>query len=278
LSLQRSGFTGSAFVRATSEVFRRTGTVAAAPSCGSIVYSLLFSQLDRAKPRKTGLAADVPLFFIVINNGRGTGVHPCDETGHRAPRVPDPSRFQIKFANNTARSPKHAGMKPNTLRDDQATGRMSGRVAADVQQEEPAPVSKMNGSCLCGSIRYACDAEPLLTAVCHCPRCQKQTGTSFSVLVAVPKGSLRIEGATLKTFDDVGESGLPVRRRFCGKCGSPIASYLEAMPTLAFVKAGTLENTSWLNPTMEVWCETAQPWIEIDLTREHADRNPPLAA
>ena len=42
--------------------------------------------------------------------------------------------------------------------------------------------------------------------------------------------------------------------------------------------AGTLENTSWLNPTMEVWCETAQPWIEIDLTREHADRNPPLAA
>jgi hypothetical protein len=145
------------------------------------------------------------------------------------------------------------------------------------KQQEPASVSKMDGSCLCGG-KYRCDAEPLLTAVCHCPHCQKQTGTSFSVLVAVPKDSLRIEGQALKTFDDVGESGLPVRRRFCGKCGSPIASYLEAMPTLAFVKAGTLENTSWLNPTMEVWCETAQPWIEIDLTREHADRNPPLAA
>src|SRR3954467_4758785 len=76
-------------------------------------------------------------------------------------------------------------------------------------------VSKMNGSCLCGSIRYTCNAEPLLTAVCHCPHCQKQSGTSFS-----PKDSLVIAGQTLKTFEDVGESGLPVRRQFCGKCGS----------------------------------------------------------
>ena len=84
------------------------------------------------------------------------------------------------------------------------------------------------------------------------------------MIVAVPKDSLTIAGQTLKTFDDVGESGLPVLRRFCGKCGSPIVSHVEAMPDLAFIKAGTLENTSWLNPTMEVWCETAQPWIDID--------------
>ena len=98
------------------------------------------------------------------------------------------------------------------------------------------------------------------------------------MIVAVPKDSLTIAGQTLKTFDDVGESGLPVLRRFCGKCGSPIVSHVEAMPDLAFIKAGTLANTSWLNPTMEVWCETAQPWIDIDGTRQHAERNPPLAA
>jgi len=139
-------------------------------------------------------------------------------------------------------------------------------------------MSKLNGSCLCGSIRYSCDAEPVLTAICHCPNCQKQTGTSFSLLVAVPKGSLKIEGQTLKTFDDVGESGLPVRRRFCGNCGSPIMSYLEAMPDLEFIKSGTLEDTSWLNPTMEVWVETAESWVKIDQSRKLANRNPPLAA
>src|SRR6476659_2784288 len=139
-------------------------------------------------------------------------------------------------------------------------------------------MSKLNGSCLCGSIRYSCDAEPVLTAICHCPNCQKQTGTSFSLLVAVPKASLKIEGQTLKTFDDVGESGLPVRRRFCGNCGSPIMSYLEAMPDLEFIKSGTLEDTSWLNPTMEVWVETAESWVKIDQSRKLANRNPPLAA
>ena len=45
------------------------------------------------------------------------------------------------------------------------------------------------------------------------------------------------------------------------------------MPDLAFIKAGTLKNTSWLNPTMECRCETAQPWIDIDGTRQHAERN-----
>ena len=53
---------------------------------------------------------------------------------------------------------------------------------------------------------------------------------------------------------------------------------VEAMPDLEFIKAGTLENTSWLKPTMEVWCETAQGWIEPDRSRQLAKRNPPLAA
>jgi hypothetical protein len=136
----------------------------------------------------------------------------------------------------------------------------------------------LNGGCLCGSIRYRCDAEPALTAICHCPHCQKQTSSSFSIVVAVPKGTLEIAGQTLKTFDDLGESGLPVRRKFCGSCGSPIVSILDAMPDLEFIKAGTLDDTSWLTPTMEVWCATAQPWVKIDQSRQLMDKNPPLAA
>ena len=47
------------------------------------------------------------------------------------------------------------------------------------------------GGCLCGGVRYASEAEPVLTALCHCRHCQKQTSSAFSVLVALPKGSLR---------------------------------------------------------------------------------------
>ncbi len=34
-------------------------------------------------------------------------------------------------------------------------------------------MSKIRGGCLCGAVRYSTDAEPLLTAVCHCKNCQR---------------------------------------------------------------------------------------------------------
>jgi hypothetical protein len=55
-------------------------------------------------------------------------------------------------------------------------------------------MSNIVGGCLCGSVSYEADAEPVLTALCHCKHCQKQTSSAFSVLVALPKGSLRFEG------------------------------------------------------------------------------------
>jgi hypothetical protein len=53
-----------------------------------------------------------------------------------------------------------------------------------------------------------------MTAICHCKHCQRQTGTAFSILVAIPKGSLVMEGAQPDTYEDIGDSGLPVLRWF----------------------------------------------------------------
>src|ERR671928_1595799 len=93
------------------------------------------------------------------------------------------------------------------------------------------------GGCLCGSVRYESEAEPVLTAACHCRHCQKQTSSAFSIFVVLPKGSLRIEGEPLAAFEDVGESGLPVFRRFCPKCGSGIVSEVCAMLDLEWCSA-----------------------------------------
>jgi hypothetical protein len=135
-------------------------------------------------------------------------------------------------------------------------------------------MSKLKGSCLCGAITYGCDADPVWTGLCHCLNCQKQSGAAFSINVAVPKASLKISGSALQVFNDAGDSGLPVQRLFCGNCGSSIASCPAAFPDLALIKAGTLEDTSWLDPTVEIWCETAQPWVEIDQSRRLVQRNP----
>jgi hypothetical protein len=121
-------------------------------------------------------------------------------------------------------------------------------------------MQQMVGGCLCGKVRYAAEADPVFTAVCHCKNCQKQAGTSSSVVVAIPASAFSVTGP-MKTFEDTGDSGKPVHRNFCPDCGSPITSVVDAMPGLTFIKAGTLDDPSWLKPTMEVYCDSAQPWI-----------------
>jgi hypothetical protein len=102
-------------------------------------------------------------------------------------------------------------------------------------------------------------------AVCHCTECQKQTGSTFSMIVAVPRDALKVEGDSLSSVTTVGtDSNQPVDRRFCGACGSPIVSLAEAAPQLAFIKAGTLNDKSWFEPQMHVWCDSAQPWVPLD--------------
>jgi hypothetical protein len=119
---------------------------------------------------------------------------------------------------------------------------------------------RMSGGCLCGKVKYTAEGDPVFTAVCHCKNCQKQAGTFSAVVVAVPAASFSMTGP-IKTFEDTGDSGKPVHRRFCSECGSPIISEVDVMPGLTFIKAGTLDDTSWLKPTMEVYCSSAQVWV-----------------
>ncbi len=116
------------------------------------------------------------------------------------------------------------------------------------------------GGCLCGAVRYVLKAEPLMTAVCHCTHCQRQSGGVFSTNLAIPDAAYVQTGET-KVFTDKGDSGKAVWRHFCGNCGSPILSKVEVMPGLALVKAGTLDDMSGLTPGIEVYTDHAAAWV-----------------
>ena len=71
-------------------------------------------------------------------------------------------------------------------------------------------------------------------------------------------------GNSLASFADRGDdSGQPVVRYFCRNCGSPIKSEVAAAPAMDFIKAGTLDDVSWLAPQLAVWCDSAQPWVQM---------------
>jgi len=124
--------------------------------------------------------------------------------------------------------------------------------------EIPAPIT---GRCLCGAVTYTASGAPMVQAVCHCTDCQRQTGNPFSVIVGVPEAAFAIEGETLSSFATVGEDhGGETSRSFCSNCGTPVFSRAAAMPELVFIKAGSLDDASWLQPAVEVWTRSEQPW------------------
>jgi len=126
---------------------------------------------------------------------------------------------------------------------------------------------QITGGCLCGKIRYSATADPVFTGVCHCRNCQKQSGTAFSIVVGVPAPSLSVQGE-MKTYHDKGDSGQAVERRFCPDCGSPILTEVAVMPGVAILKAGTLDDPSGLKPGMEIFCDSAQPWVQLGGTMQ----------
>jgi hypothetical protein len=135
-----------------------------------------------------------------------------------------------------------------------------------------ATSGRSHGRCLCGNISYSFSGTPLLTAICHCRHCQRQSGSAFSIVAAVPKADFELGGET-RVFMDVSDSGRPVARHFCPECGSPILSTIAPMPDMVLIKAGTLDTVAELTPSIEVFCEYALPFQPRMAGTERHDRS-----
>jgi hypothetical protein len=133
---------------------------------------------------------------------------------------------------------------------------------------------KLEGGCLCGKVRYSADAEPAFVGVCHCKNCQKGTGTAFSLVVGLPKPALSVQGAT-KTFTGRGDSGKETYRRFCPECGTGLIDEAELLPEITMVLAGTLDDASWVKPAVEIYTDSAQPWVQLGGERQRFPKMPP---
>ena len=122
-----------------------------------------------------------------------------------------------------------------------------------------------SGGCLCGAVRYEMDNAPAVTGVCHCKNCQREAGSTFSTLAAVPRAEFRFTRGEPKLYEDKDtESGNAVARYFCGNCGSPIYSALPAQADTVYLKTGTLDDTSGFTPQFHAWCDSKQAWVQLE--------------
>ena len=77
-------------------------------------------------------------------------------------------------------------------------------------------MSSLQGSCLCGAVRFKLAQLPTEATACHCTQCRKQSGHFFAS-ANLPRSAVEISGAANITWYQSSEK---VRRGFCSKCGS----------------------------------------------------------
>ena len=132
------------------------------------------------------------------------------------------------------------------------------------------------GGCLCGAYRYEFNRDRVLSSFhCHCKDCRKTTGSGKSTIVLIPDDAVSTWG-NLKSYTVTGSQGAHVSRGFCDTCGSQVSSQVEEMPGLRMIKAGTLDDGTWLKVQSSCWGVTAQPWAPVDEDGAVFERNPEL--
>jgi len=117
----------------------------------------------------------------------------------------------------------------------------------------------LTGGCLCGAVRYEVTAQRLLVTACHCTTCQTRSGSAFAMTMIVPRGALGVTQGQPITREIPSASGRVSAHYYCDAC--LVRLYSEpAMPTISYVRPGTLDDRKWITPAAQIWTRSAQPW------------------
>ena len=125
------------------------------------------------------------------------------------------------------------------------------------------PISA-RGHCLCGHVRYEYDGPVGPANYCHCEDCRRCTGSAFNIGVRFEAARLRFVSGAPKGFTKRGDSGNELTRHFCPQCGSPIFTSSPRHPEFVYVKAGTLDDPTLVEPGSQIWVDSSVPWSRID--------------
>ena len=122
---------------------------------------------------------------------------------------------------------------------------------------------RIDGACHCGQIAFEAETDPESAAVCHCTDCQTMSGTAFRTVVTASPGSLRLTSGEPKTYVKTAESGNRRTMAFCANCGTQLwACNAGAEASRINLRAGTLRQREELPPRRQIWCRSAQPWLD----------------
>jgi hypothetical protein len=120
----------------------------------------------------------------------------------------------------------------------------------------------IDGQCHCGRVSYQARIDPQRVSICHCTDCQMLTGSPYRVTVICSGVQIRITGKPPKIYAKTGDNGRTRVQHFCPDCGSPLFTSGEGDQSDDWgIRWGSIRQRDQLQPTRQIWCRSAVPWI-----------------
>ncbi len=125
---------------------------------------------------------------------------------------------------------------------------------------------KCNGSCECGAVTYAIEAELPDVTICHCGQCLRTSGHAWAS-VSVPAEALTLtKDQSLKWFT----SSEIARRGFCTECGSSLFFERLGKNRIA-IGVGTLAQPTGLKTGKHIFVADKGDYYDISCTAPQYD-------
>jgi hypothetical protein len=130
------------------------------------------------------------------------------------------------------------------------------------------------GGCQCRKIRYSLRKAPSVVYICHCTECQKQSSSAFGQSMRVRAEDVEIIGVMAR-FSRKTANGTDLDCDYCPACGTRLFHRRAVYQAEINIKAGSLDDTSWLKPAGHIWTRSKQVWVDISTQEISFEGQPP---
>ena len=120
------------------------------------------------------------------------------------------------------------------------------------------------GGCSCGEVRYRMTARPMFVHCCHCLDCQRQTGSAFVLNGIIETDHIELQSGKPEPVTMPTDSGRPHDIYRCPKCKIAVWSDYGRRPYVRFVRIGTLDKPSAIQPDVHIFTRSKQPFVKLD--------------
>ncbi|RMZ70750.1 glutathione-dependent formaldehyde-activating [Pyrenophora seminiperda CCB06] len=126
------------------------------------------------------------------------------------------------------------------------------------------PFPAMKGGCICNTVRYRLLTAPLYCYACHCPDCQKLTGSAFGLFLSIEAYNVKVISPTPPTFvKRQKKPGAFDVTAECPRCTTQLWSH-GALGALAVeIRIGTLDFPALMEPDVHIFVESKLDWVHL---------------